>query len=556
MFRYQNNDNYYRLSFNSRYSFCRLEKKVAGNFFPLLTNARGYRKGQQMDITIEVIGSLIQIYLNGDPVFSLSDSSLAWGTVALYCQGETKFDNVLIEENSSESSVVISVPLSYSVEVTDILNVSAFATNIPLDGWVEFVLDDHTSSPDYEFPYSAEFLDVLQGEHQIEAILHDPSSPLSSDINETIGVLGDYYIALGDSITNGTRDNYSLDNMSEDGRISSSRGFHSRLSDLLTSTVSYPNIIFNEGIPGDKSYDAAYLSIDSILKRHPQSNKALILLGTNDSSGDELSVPSGLDCSGTACEGTFKGNMRELIDKIVLSGKDVVVGLVPPAFISDGTPNTSRNLKIEEYNEVIKGSDFDPLTGYQLGPDFFSFFLDLDSGKNRSSLFADTLHPNGRGYVVMAYLWHNTLTGTSITPFILEDLTPLKYKQNLLEAGNIYYVDETYVLTTIPVELESGIWIMTANSDKDNTNDNNYLSFFVDEIVTVYVAYDSNASVLPDWLNSFTYTGSQLTVTDPLTSTLELYRADNMTGNISLGGNLASPASGATSNYIVIIQEN
>ena len=560
MFRYLNPDNYYRLTLNSRYGFSRLEKKVAGNFTPLATNSRGYCEAQLLNVTIEVNGSLIQVYLDGDPLFSVSDSSLASGTIALYCQDKAKFDNVLIEEVSIEPSVIISVPVSYSVEVTDTLNVSAFATKVPLDGWIEFVLDDNISVLDDEPPYSTQFSGIVDGEHKVDAVLYDPVSiELTRDTNETIGVVGDYYITLGDSITNGIGDNYSDDNISQDGRIISSQGFQSNLTNILTSTLLYPNIVFNEGIGGDESYDAAYNRIDSILERHPGSNKVLILLGTNDSAGT-LPVLSGLGCSGSSCEGTFKGNMQALIDKIDASGKDnIIIGLVPPAFGSYSTTppfldplNEPKNQLIQEYNQVIT----DELVGHQVGPDFFSFFL--SEQVNRFSLFADNLHPNGLGYVVMAHLWHNALTGATDLPFILEDLMPQKYKQNLLEIGDEYYTDRTYTLIDFPTFLESGVWIMTADANADNTSDS-FLSFTIDRNVTVYVAYDADASNLPDWLDPATssfayYAGQQISTTNGM---LNLYYRDYTSAEspVQLGGNKAGGGT-ADSNYIVIVIES
>jgi hypothetical protein len=310
MFRYWDNNNYYRLSFSSKYGFSRLEKKMAGSFIPLATNSRGYFIEQELNITVELTGNLIQIYLNGDPLFSVSDSSFGSGSVALYCQDKAKFDNILIEENSFEPAVVISSPVAHSVTATDMIGVSAIATNVPLDGWIEFLLDGvvmcEPAFEESEGLYTSECLNISQGEHTLDAILYESVSQLAIDTNEKIGVLGDYYVSVGDSITNGTGDNYSYDNTSEDERIIAFQGYESNLSDLLTGTLLYSNIIFNEGIPGDESYDAAYKRIESILFRHPGSNKILILLGTNDSGGS-LPVLSGLGCSGASCAGTISG---------------------------------------------------------------------------------------------------------------------------------------------------------------------------------------------------------------------------------------------------------
>jgi hypothetical protein len=163
----------------------------------------------------------------------------------------------------------------------------------------------------------------------------------------------------------------------------------------------------------------------------------------------------------------------------------------------------------------------------------------------------------------MAHLWHKAITGVGGPPFILENLSPSTItpflKQNLLERGDIFYVDELFTLTSIPSGLlTDGRWIMTANNDKGNTA-TEYLSFDVDRNVTVYVAYDSDPSVIrPDWLTSggFVFTGFQLGTSNPAVPTMDLYSKDYLSGeHVILGGNQADGATGAA-NYIVIVIEN
>ena len=115
MFRYQDNNNYYRLTLNSRYGFTRLEKKVNGVFSTLAKNARGFQKGAKLGIRVDIKGSIIQVFLDDDPLFGVSDGSISHGSIALYCQDDAKFDNVVLEESSSQPSIVLSKPTAYSV---------------------------------------------------------------------------------------------------------------------------------------------------------------------------------------------------------------------------------------------------------------------------------------------------------------------------------------------------------------------------------------------------------------------------------------------------------
>ena len=61
MFRYQDNNHYYRLSFSSSDGFTRLEKKLGGSFSTLAKNARGYEKGGMLGIQVEIANGLIPI---------------------------------------------------------------------------------------------------------------------------------------------------------------------------------------------------------------------------------------------------------------------------------------------------------------------------------------------------------------------------------------------------------------------------------------------------------------------------------------------------------------
>ena len=537
MFRHQDNGNYYRLTLNCRYGFTRLEKRVNGIFSTLAVDSAGYYDGQKLNIAIEVNGYLIQVFIDDEPLFSVIDPDVNSGTVALYCQDKAKFDNVLVTENSPAPTITISSPIAFSVNTIDTFEVSAIATNVPPGGSIKFMLDnnDTTSIVDSDFPYKSQFNNVLQGEHALDAILRDHSgSELARDTNVQVGVMGDYYVSIGDSITNGDIDNYSSDNTSADGRIIGIQGYGANLNDLLTPTLTYPHIVFNEGIGGDKSDEAFNDRINSILERHPESNKVLILLGTNDVGNGVPSI-------------TFQQNMQGLIDTVDVAEKTAWVGFIPPFFLEDGTPDTEKNLVVDQLNLVIDG-----LEHVEFGPDFYAYFL--GSGANRSSLFADAVHPNGLGHAVMAHLWHNSLNpGSPVQlPLVVDNLNRPTYKQNLLEVGDEYYIDATsFTLSNIPTELDGGTWIMTANADRTNSA-LGFLSFRVEREITVYVAYDSDA-VLPDWLlTPFADTGLEIGTTN---GALHLYSRDYASGStIELDGNRAGGGTG-TSNYMVIVAE-
>ena len=570
MFRYQDANNYYRLALNSRYGFTRLEKKVGGQFIPLATNARGFTISQLLQIVIELNGSSISVYVNGDPLFIVTDTSLTSGTVALYSQDDGKFDNVRIDPVTSAPSVIIASPLAHSVLTTtgSTLTVAALAANVPTNGYVDFVLDNSTLLSDNIPPYTQTFSAVGPGIHKVDAILRDQSAvELVRDTNVDVSTQGDYFIAVGDSINNGIGDYYAADNLNSlFGRIIAFRGYESLLADSLNTTNLNPtNIVFNEGIGGDETFDAAFTRIKSILDRHPGTNKVLILLGTNDSLA---AIPPGLGCTGAACNGTFKGNLQTLVDKIrwadfptntVASNITPFVALTPPVFNAADPWTSTINSRIKNYNTAITGE----IVGIQPGVDFFSFFLP-SAIKNYRSLYSDTLHPNSLGYVMMANLWHNVLDPANSLPlpFILDDLiagtgTGSVLQQNLIEAGDRYYLDETFTVSgSIPSVLLNGRWVVSNNADRGDTT-GAYLSFNIDRLTDIYVAYDASVAVasLPTWMSGFADTGLTLGTTDSTTPILKLYLRSFPIGAVSLGGNMQGGANGANANYVAIVVE-
>jgi lysophospholipase L1-like esterase len=566
MFRYQDPSNYYRLALNSRYGFTRLEKRVGGQFIPLATDARGYTDGELLHIVIELQGSSIRVYINGDPLFAVSDTSLASGTVALYSQDQGKFDNVQVELPTTAPSIVIAAPLAHSVLTSgSTLTVTASAANVPTNGYVEFVLDDGTSLTDNTPPFTQTFSAVGAGIHKVDAILRNSSGvELVRDTNTDVSTQGDYMVAVGDSITNGIGDFYASDNTSLYGRIIAFEGYESVLTDILNTTEPYPtNIVFNEGIGGDETYDAAFTRIRSILDRHPRVDKVLILLGTNDASN---AIPSGLGCTGAACNGTFKGNLQTLVNEIrwadypadtVASNITPIVALVGPQFRTSSPWNATSNNLIRDYNSIISSQ----INGIQIGPDFFSYFMP-SATQNYRSLFYDEVHPNSLGHVALAYLWHNVLDSANPLPlpFVLDGLvasTGAPVQQNLIERGDSYYLDNTFTVSgSIPAIVQNGRWIISNNADRGDAS-SNYLSFNVDRPVNIYVAYDGavSASSLPTWMAGFSDTGQTLSTTDLTTPTLKLYVKGFPAGSITLGGNTQG-SSGAHANYIAIVVAN
>lgn len=399
MFRYDGTK-YYRVSMNANYGFTRFEKYNGSSFQTLAVNAIGYVDNQEMNLTAEVNGDTIIVWIDGDPIFAVVDPApIASGTVALYCQDKALFENVQISENPLQPTVAISTPLAYSIALTPddghTLSAEAVVLNAPAGGNVTLTLDDGAarSATASGNVYSVNFTSVADGEHEIMAILEAANGDeVSSDINATIGTGGDYYIAIGDSITNGVGDEDDSNNDSDDGRIVSIQGFQARLANRLTITTGLPQIVFNEGIEGDT---AAQMDsrVASILERHSGANRVLMLIGTNDSDSGVTAGQFNTSVSATATK----------VDDIY--GKQLWIAKIMPTYTNDTltTLDAARNAVIQDYNDEI-----DSIVGLHadtsLGPDFYSIFL------GHTNLYANYLHPNDAGYGVMADEWHDTLT--------------------------------------------------------------------------------------------------------------------------------------------------
>jgi chitodextrinase len=123
-----------------------------------------------------------------------------------------------------------------------------------------------------------------------------------------------------------------------------------------------------------------------------------------------------------------------------------------------------------------------------------------------------------------------------------------------LVEGDQYYVDRNYTVVDIPGQYEGSLWIKTANDDKYDTSEE-FLSFTVNQNVTVYVGFDLRAVSLPTWVTGdFTSTGDGIGVSDVEASPLGLWSRDFPAGDVVLGGNMASGASGAGSMYVVLLR--
>jgi lysophospholipase L1-like esterase len=243
-------------------------------------------------------------------------------------------------------------------------------------GWgVKFTLDGALAVNDYAPPYEATFSGAGYSNHTIQATLIDAYGNMAAGFDafdqvEQIGV-GDYYVAVGDSITFGEGDNISYDDTSGDDR-NTGGGYEPVLNDLLTAVKGYPHTIVNQGRPGYTS-SLGLKALPLILQRYSNAKYFLIQYGTNDP-GAKIKSGVGLEPGDYGYYGSFKDNMQRMIDLVRSKGKEPLLAKVPYALGS----YSSRNAWYLEYNEAIdelalsNALKADP-------PDLYGYFIRLSA---------------------------------------------------------------------------------------------------------------------------------------------------------------------------------
>jgi hypothetical protein len=103
MFRYQDENNYYRFNWDRQRNSRALVKCENGQFTVLAEDFVPYVTGKYYEVKISAQGSSLQVSIDGSPVFSVSDSTFSSGTIALYCWANegTYFDDILVEGSNT-----------------------------------------------------------------------------------------------------------------------------------------------------------------------------------------------------------------------------------------------------------------------------------------------------------------------------------------------------------------------------------------------------------------------------------------------------------------------
>ncbi|GMQ88581.1 MAG: hypothetical protein BMS9Abin09_0009 [Gammaproteobacteria bacterium] len=433
IFGYQDANNYYRFELNAINGNRKLWRVQAGTFTELVTSPQSYTGGQQW-MTLRIIhqNGVILIFIDGTQVMAAEDATYSSGNIAFFCavNASCSFDNLTVLTapdnpmpglNLPDSSSPAHASGEYFVTPGNTLDVAGMTTLATGIGGMEFVLDEGTggeiSQTDLVSPYSSQFSALVRGEHTIAAYLLDTSSVRLTAGTATVttpqvGTEGIHLLALGDSITTGLFDDITGDDTSIDTR-NTGGGYEPVLNDHLSAYNSgSPVTVINDGISGELT-PAGVGRIGFVLARTPGVQAYLVGYGTNDSGGSlPLLSGLGLNPGDPGYTGSYKDYLQQIIDAVVPAppagaGKLVFFPKIPP-FLSSST----RDAKVQEYNQVIDELvarlKIDYPSGYlnYTPPDFHSYFT-----ANPSEMISDLIHPNGTGYQSMGRLWCEALNG-------------------------------------------------------------------------------------------------------------------------------------------------
>ena len=139
------------------------------------------------------------------------------------------------------------------------------------------------------------------------------------------------------------------------------------------------------------------------------------------------------------------------------------------------------------------------------------------------------------------------------TPSTPNGVLSSRFAETTLTGGVEYYTDRSYQLTGVPSSYDDMDAIITPNNDRNRTDASGYLTFTMPYAGTVYVAYDSRATRVPNWMSGFVDTGDTIRTSLSTQPSLKIYSRNYAKGAIvNFGANKAAGFSGGTvSNYMV-----
>jgi len=117
MFRYVDDNNYYRFSWDSQRSYRRLVRRKNGAFTELAEDSVPYEVGVEYLLKIVATGENLEVWVNGERIFAVADSGLTEGNLAMYCWGNvgSRFKDLSVVDLGGEDVVAPEAPAGLTV---------------------------------------------------------------------------------------------------------------------------------------------------------------------------------------------------------------------------------------------------------------------------------------------------------------------------------------------------------------------------------------------------------------------------------------------------------
>lgn len=108
VFRYVDDDNYYRLSLDEERQYRRLIKRTAGIATTLWESSGGYDIGVEFELTVEAVGTHLRGFLDSALLFEITDGDHDRGRIGMYTYGsdDVRFDSVRVRRPTLETSAL------------------------------------------------------------------------------------------------------------------------------------------------------------------------------------------------------------------------------------------------------------------------------------------------------------------------------------------------------------------------------------------------------------------------------------------------------------------
>jgi len=220
MFRVDDSDNYYRFSWDQQRRYRRLVKNVNGNFSLLAEDSVPYVRGQNYQLEVSVQGNSIEVRIDNALIFSVEDSSLSSGTIALYnwANRASLFDNVIVEDlTGANRRPLITEVTASSLTITDaqtsLLDVNATDTDGPQALTYQWSiisgagsLDDPTAKAPVYTPASVDDIETVV----LQVIVSDGQDNVTQTLTLTVGDANGARRLLSDNFNDGNFDDWAI----------------------------------------------------------------------------------------------------------------------------------------------------------------------------------------------------------------------------------------------------------------------------------------------------------------------------------------------------------